>query len=271
MNSIKNISVLFLIFTTSIASSQVKFEVKASKKTLGINELLRIDFEINKEEGNFEPPSFAEFDVVVGPNTSVSNSYIDGKHSYKKTLTYKVSSNKTGKFNINAATLIFEGKTHKTEIIKIEVVEKDDDTLENDEDFVSKFNKGVHFIAVVSDSIITLKDSLTITYKLYISQDVGISNFEPQEILRNKDFEVEDIKPANFEVEYETFKGEKYRYVLFKTSILKPKQKGTYNFEGQELNITAEFPLKRKDIFGRFILEKVTKTIKTNTIVINVI
>ena len=56
----------------------------------------------------------------------------------------------------------------------------------------SKFNKGVHVVAEVSDSKMKLSDSLTITYKLYVSQDIGISNYEVQKNLENENFGVED-------------------------------------------------------------------------------
>jgi len=43
MKLIKHI-LLFIILGTSLASAQVTFEAKVSKKKLGINERLRIDF-----------------------------------------------------------------------------------------------------------------------------------------------------------------------------------------------------------------------------------
>ena len=58
-----------LLFTLTSVSAQVKFEAKVSKKKLGVNERLRIDFEMNKDGDNFVPPNFKDFTVVGGPNT----------------------------------------------------------------------------------------------------------------------------------------------------------------------------------------------------------
>ena len=44
----KNISILILLLASSLSMAQVKFEAKVSKKKLGVNERLRIDFEMNK-------------------------------------------------------------------------------------------------------------------------------------------------------------------------------------------------------------------------------
>ena len=78
---------LFTILVPSIASAQVTFETKVSKKKLGINERLRIDFVMNKDGDNFNPPSFEHFSVI-GPNQSISNSWINGERSYSKTYSY---------------------------------------------------------------------------------------------------------------------------------------------------------------------------------------
>ena len=44
-------------------SAQVKFEAKVSKQKLGVNERLRVDFEMNQDGDNFNPPDFAKFTV----------------------------------------------------------------------------------------------------------------------------------------------------------------------------------------------------------------
>ncbi len=60
---------------------------------------------MNKDGDNFNPPGFANFTVVGGPNQSVSNSWINGKRSYSKTYSYFVSPKKRGTFTINQATI----------------------------------------------------------------------------------------------------------------------------------------------------------------------
>ena len=104
MKFIKNISIL-LVLVTSIASAQVTFEAKASKQKLGINERLRIDFEMNQDGDNFNPPDFSNFTVVGGPNQAVSNSWINGVRTYKKTYSYFLAPKKQGIFNIAQATI----------------------------------------------------------------------------------------------------------------------------------------------------------------------
>src|SRR5690606_1557592 len=121
MKLIKNISLLIILLATSLVSAQVKFEAKVSKNRLGVNERLRIDFEMNQDGDNFNPPSFTDFRVIGGPNQAVSNSWINGVRSYHKTYSYFLAPLKQGNFTIAQATISINGETYKTTPIKVEV------------------------------------------------------------------------------------------------------------------------------------------------------
>ena len=97
MKIIKNISIVLFLLVSSITYAQVKFEAKVSKQKLGVNERLRIDFEMNKDGDNFVPPNFDDFTVVGGPNTSLMNYNANGKKTYQKTYSYFLAPKKKGK------------------------------------------------------------------------------------------------------------------------------------------------------------------------------
>jgi hypothetical protein len=88
------------ILTCGFSQAQITFETKVSKKKLGLNERLRVDFEMNQDGDNFNPPNFEGFRVVGGPNQAISNSYINGKRSYSKTFSYFLSPKSKGTFII---------------------------------------------------------------------------------------------------------------------------------------------------------------------------
>lgn len=81
---------LICCFVTMLLSpfafAQVDFKAQISKSELGINERLRIEFTMNKEGDNFNPPSFNGFRIVAGPSQSVSNIYVNGKSSDRKSV-----------------------------------------------------------------------------------------------------------------------------------------------------------------------------------------
>ena len=66
-------TILVFVFLAPLGiGAQVEFVAKVSKKKLGLNERLRIDFEMNEDGDNFEPPSFEGFRVLGGPNQSMN-------------------------------------------------------------------------------------------------------------------------------------------------------------------------------------------------------
>ena len=65
MNS-KHLLFGLLLFSV-IGWGQINFEVFVSKKQLGLNERLRVDFKIDKPGDNFRPPKFSSFRVISGP------------------------------------------------------------------------------------------------------------------------------------------------------------------------------------------------------------
>jgi hypothetical protein len=111
---------LFLIGFQPVRA-QVDFYTRVSKTEINSNEKVRVDFIMNKENDDFQPPSFDDFDVVYGPGISNSFMSINGKTSYKKTYTYILTPRKTGILSIGKATAVIDGKTYETEPVKIQV------------------------------------------------------------------------------------------------------------------------------------------------------
>src|SRR5690606_27067890 len=141
---------LFLA-VSNVAFAQVQFEAKASKERLGINERLRVDFEMNQDGDNFRPPSFDNFTVVGGPNQSVSNSWVNGVRSYSKTYSYFLAPKSRGTFTIGQAEITIDGELYKTSPLEIEVTAAVDAPKDgNNSDYVASEN--LHLVAEVSKS-----------------------------------------------------------------------------------------------------------------------
>jgi hypothetical protein len=97
--------------------AQVQFETKVSKTTLGLNERLRVDFAMNIDGDNFNQPSFEGF-RLFGPSQQVSQSWVNGKSSFK---IYSLSCTQSkGNFTIKQA-IEYNGQVYKTDPVKITV------------------------------------------------------------------------------------------------------------------------------------------------------
>ncbi|QNK77012.1 protein BatD [Winogradskyella sp. PAMC22761] len=270
MRLIKNISILLFVLVTSIASAQVKFEAKVSKKKLGVNERLRIDFEMNQDGDNFVPPSFSDFDVVGGPNTSVSNYSRNGKRSYSKTYSYFLSPKKRGNFTIKQATIEIDGETYKTFPIKVSVTEAVNAPNGNGAASDVASDK-IHLVAEISNSKPYLNEAITVVYKLYVSPEIGVSsNWREKETPRFNDFWSQNIEIKGLNVLEGEYKGEKYRYVILRKTVLYPQKTGALKIDPLVMDIIAEVPTGRVDIFGRQIPTKVPQVVTAGSRTINV-
>lgn len=270
----KTKSFLFLltfVLCSIAATAQVQFDAKVSKKTLGINERLRIDFEMNQDGDNFRPPNFNGFRVVGGPNQSISNSWINGKRSFSKTYSYFLSPQTRGKITIAQATIEVEGEIYKTLPVEIEVtaaVEAPKDG--NNADYVASEN--VHLVAEVSNANPYLNEALTVTYKLYVSHDVSItSQWREIDTPKYADFWSQNIdNQNNFKVSEGKYNGQDYRFVILRTTVLYPQKTGELEIEPLTLDIPIDVQGNRRDIFGRRVMERVNKTISAGKRTINV-
>ena len=269
MKFLKHITLLLIILATSIATAQVKFEVKVSKKKLGINERLRVDFEMNKDGDNFNPPGFDNFTVVGGPNQSVSNSWINGQRSYTKTYSYFLSPKKRGTFTINQATIEIDGQTYKTSPVNITVTSAvSQPTDGNNAEYIASEN--IHLVAEVSNSTPYLNEAITVVYKLYVSPNTGVSNWREIDNPRYNDFWSQNIDIKGLKVQNGTYKGEDYRYVVLRRTVLYPQKTGKLNIEPLSLDITVDVPTNRRDIFGGRLMTQVHKTVSAGNRTINV-
>lgn len=262
--------ILFLLLLlTQLLSAQVEFTAKVSKKKLGINERLRVDFVMNSEGDNFSPPAFTGFTVVGGPSQSVSHSWINGKRSFSKTYTYILSPTKRGRFTIKQAKIVIEDEVYKTIPVAVEVVAaiaKPKDP--NDPDYVAQEN--IHLVAEISNTSPYLNEAVTIKYKLYVGPSVNVSNFNPIDNPKFADFWSQNIDIKQFKIEQGTYKGQDYKFVVLRKSVLLPQKTGKLAIEPLVLDVVVNVPTNRRDFFGGRQYQSVHQKVAAGNRTINV-
>ncbi|MFH4965994.1 BatD family protein [Gaetbulibacter sp. M235] len=269
MKFIKHITIVLILLVSGIAYAQVKFEAKVSKNKLGVNERLRIDFEMNQDGDHFNPPDFSNFTVVGGPNQSVSNSWINGVRSYSKTYSYFLAPKKQGNFTIDQASITIDGETYKTVPLKIEVTSAVDIPKDpNDPDYLAAEN--IHLVAEISKTNPYLNEAITVVYKLYVSPNTGVDNWQEIDSPRYNDFWSQNIDMQGQKVQTGTFNGEDYRFLVLRKTVLYPQKTGKLNIEPLSLDISVQVPTNRRDIFGRRMMAQAHRTVSAGSKTINV-
>ena len=240
--------------------SQVKFEAKTSKTQLGVNERLRIDFTMNEDGDNFIPPSFENFKVVGGPSQSINNSWVNGVRSFSKSYTYFLAPKKRGVFTIGQSSIEIDGITYKTSPIKIKVtaavyIPKDP----NDPNYIA--SESIHLVAEVSTTNPYLNEPVSVIYKLYVAENTGVRNWSELDSPRYNDFWSQNIEVKRQNVKEGKYKGENYRYVVLKKTVLYPQKTGKLSIEPLTLDVSVEVPSKRRDVFGRLMMTTTNRTV----------
>ena len=262
---------LYLIFLVSVnIQSQISFDAKVSKKRLGLNERLRVDFVMNENGDDFTPPPFTNFQIVSGPQQSVSRSWVNGVRSFSKTYTYFLTPKRKGKVTLGQAEIVIKGEVYKTLPILLEVisaVEKPNDP--NNIDYITDEN--IRLVAEISNTQPYLNEGITVLYKLYFRNPISISDVQELESPSYGDFWSHLIKIGQVRVNTRgEYKGEPFNEVVWRKVVLYPQKTGKLDIEPLSLNLSLSVPSDRRDLFGRRILTQGQKTISAGRRVINV-
>ena len=291
--------ILFFSFTTLLSAQEVSFRAEPSRKSLGENERLRVDFIMNREGDNFTPPSFENFEYS-GPTQSVSNSWINGVRSFSKTYTYMLQPKKKGKLTIGAASVIIEGKEYKTKPLTIEVTDPvanprsaqttpptspfgnnspfgnfpfGFDPFGTEEvqpmEIIEPTKEDLFITAEVSSNHVFVNQPVTITYKMYLSARFGIAGFES----------IEDPRYANFwsqqlldklQVTEVMHNGKPFRCITLKQVLLYPQQSGEQEISPLSTSFVLQLPSNQVDFFGNRSYVTRSRRLQSNALKIKV-
>lgn len=256
------IPLLFLILATKAQDkgSGVTFEMNLSKDKLGINERLRVDFTMNKDGDDFNPPDFEGFRIVMGPFQSISSTWVNGVRGYSKTYSYTLAPTARGKFTIKQATIVIGGKTYKSPPKEVEVtaaVDKPSDQMTVDD----VADESLHLVAEVSEPNPYLNEAISVVYKLYVSPSINVSNFRALDNPKYNNFWSQDIPVTKYNIQNGTYKGQSYRQVVLKRVVLYPQKIGKLEIEPLSLEVTVDVPTNKRDFFGGRIYTQTNKTV----------
>jgi len=264
------ILVLFLI--TNSLFAQVQFEAKVSKNSLGLNERLRVDFTMNADGDNFVPPNFEAcgFRVVGGPSQSVSQSWINGKSSFNKSYIYILLPTQKGSLTLKQASIEINGQIYKTLPVKINVTNAVEIPKDPNEAPAISADDNIYLVADISKGNPYLNEPITVVYKLYFSYNIGITNWRELNKPKYNDFWSQNIDIKQLVAQDGIFKGERFRYVVLRKTVLYPQKSGKLEIEPLSLDIDCQVPTNRRNFWGQPLMTEDSKRVSAGSKIINV-
>ncbi|MDO9512889.1 MAG: BatD family protein [Bacteroidales bacterium] len=246
----------------TISADEVEFSAQA-KTTVSQGETFRVIFSLNAQGDNFQAPGFKGFSVVSGPNPSTSSSFqmINGKvtQSVQQSFTYLIHATSPGSFDIGSASIVVDGKTYRSNALKITVVTGDagnrrqtqaagspSDTQSPDNDDATG-NKNDAFIRTfVSKTNPVQGEQITATTKVYTR--VGISSLELKTNLSTVQgfWSADLLRNANVPTDNEIINGERYVTKEIQKVALFPLKSGELSIPAIEMEAIVQVQKTRK-------------------------
>lgn len=272
----KHYLILLLLITQS-ALAQVTFEAKVNKSSIGINERLRVEFVMNEDGDNFKAPSFDGFTILMGPNQSVSYSWVNGKKSFNKSYSFYLSPTKKGTFTIRPATIEIDGQIYKTKALQVKVgdaVEQEEDPYQGYDPFgfarggrpqpqqpQGKIGEGVHLVANISNQNPYVNEPITVVYKLYVSPYANVYGSQETATPKYNNFWSQFIEMKEFKPVRDTYNDEIYTSIEIRKVVLYPQKAGSLPLEPLKLDIDMDVPTGQYDVFGRQVYKQGKKSV----------
>ena len=224
---------------------------------------------MNDDGDNFTPPNFDGFNIVGGPNQSVSNSWINGVRTFSKTYTYFLSPTERGRFIIGQASIEIDGDIYKTSTVEIQVTEAVDSSASpqsNDKLMIDD----IELVVEVSKNNPYLNEPIFIVYKLFFSPEINIRNLGEIDSPNFKNFWSQKIDIPRLEIKRSSFKGKSFNYVEWKKTLLYPQKVGAIEINPMTLDVSIDTPTNRRDFFGNVIYNQTSNKVSSKNKVINV-
>jgi len=259
-------SILFILFVlqiiTSVAIAQDVIFNATARDVVRTGERFQITYTLNADGKEFRTPDMKNFMVISGPHTSQSSSIqiINGKvnRSVENSFTLYVIGNKEGIFTIPPATIKVDGKTYKSNELKIQVVKSNSQAQQQGNVGSGNVRPGSSssgssssdikddvFIRIIVDKRNPIQgEQVLVTYKLYFRVSISTPQFNKEPSFPG--FWVNDLlkNSKSYKQYEETYKGKRFNVAEIKKFALFPQRSGKLVIEPAEALCQAQLKTK---------------------------
>lgn len=249
-----NIILLFFVLLAHdlFAQQPVEFTASTDARQVVVGGYFEVSFTLANAQGkNFQPPSFKNFNLLSGPNQSISTSSFNGKWSRTLTYTYNLQPQKIGKFNVGSASIEVDGKKISTKPLKVEVVKGKNNTAATQEELEEQVETQIYIKAIPSSIVARVGEQIILDYKIYTTQQV--ESYNPVNELDYAGFFAEDLRSYNSQVIKEVIDGVQYSTKVIKKVALFPQQAGILEIPPLRMQVAVASPnqtKRRRSIFS---------------------
>lgn len=282
----------FMVWITTGLAQQIDFKASAVEQT-GVGQQFRLIYSINGQGSGFRAPAIKDFSILGGPSQSSSTNMqiINGQvsRSIEYTYTYLLQATKEGSFTIPPAAVTVDGKTYQSNPVTIRVVKGNQPAAPGGSEAGSQSSgeisqRDLYVTASASKTNPYQGEQVIITYRIYTR--IPIAQYSITRLPSMAGFWSQDLIKDNDKLNQyrETINGSEYVIAEIKKNAVFAQKSGQLNIEPLELDVVAQIQRKKSrtrtndpffdnffnDSFFGSTLQNVKKTLKSNTLTINV-
>ena len=117
---LSTIIISFILITNSFG--QAEFTVNVSNDSILLGNYFQVTFTLKNQSGNdFHPPNFGDYEIISGPNQSMSSTFMNGEMNQTKSYSYLLKPKQTGTFYVEPADISTDEGILETAPIEINV------------------------------------------------------------------------------------------------------------------------------------------------------
>ena len=208
-------------------TGQVKFYAYSDAKKVVPGQYFTVSFSLENARGSdFKAPSFVDFDVASGPNTSQEMTFLNGRSKQKLTYSFTLVATDIGEYFINPASIVVNGQRLRSEPLAVEVIKGKTQEQLAEEGLI---NQDFMINAEVDFSTGYVGQQITLKYVLLTTKDVRSFNF--RRIPEFDGFFSQEIQNSASRTEQVIVGGVPYYKRTLKVFALFPQQKGKFTID----------------------------------------
>jgi hypothetical protein len=258
------LSYILVFIALSATADQVSFEMSAPS-AVEVGQQFRLTFTINERGANLRPPDLSNFDILMGPSTSQSQSFqsINGQTttSFSFSYTYILRAKTEGTFEIRPGSIEAGGKVYESNSLRIQVVkgqpgqqQQAQTNTQEQESPSANLNKDDLFVRVVLNKQNVYKgEQMVATVKLYANPNLPIQGFDEVNLPTYEGFYTQDIDmPQQINFVREVYNDKIYKVGILKKTILFPQQTGNITIQPFSLSCLIQQQVRARSFFDDF-------------------
>lgn len=165
---------IFLLLSVSASAQALRLEASVDDNQVEKSTVFKVTYTIEDIASDFSSPEFKSFDVVAGPSTSTSRSFVNGVRSSSTSYAITLLAKEEGTFTLPPAEVVVDGKTYTSNPVVIKVTKGK--TLEE------IAGSGRTFIRMkISDTVAYPGQRIRLDYLLYTKDDITGISFHSQD------------------------------------------------------------------------------------------